>query len=328
MSTATAPAPVESARVPVDPGRTPALRRIAGRLGRPVVAGTLAAVLTGGGVLATTELAGEQYEGRVSLVAGPVAGGGAAQYGEVVSFTLPALAELARSPSVLRTAAADTGGDAEVLADGVSVELVPASGLARLTVRVPSRELAGDAASAIARAMIKADLLAPAAALRVLDQRPDVIQVSPDRPFGLGLALTVAAAAGVAVGSLRHLRRTSALAAVRTALPDRPPAVILRADTDDLTERLARLCVVAARPPRVLAVAADVESTARALDNRLSRRLGGELTAPDGRHTPDLDPVLGEAVVAVTRGARRQDQLATVAALLPEPSVLIAVVLA
>lgn len=333
MSTATAPTPVDQVRTAVEPDQ-PVARRVADRIGRPLVAGALAAVIAGGGVLLAAELAGEEYEGRVSLVAGPVAGGGAAQYGEVVSFTLPALAELARSPSVLATAAADTGGDAAVLADAVSVELVPASGLARLTVRVPSRELAGDAATAIARAMIKADLLAPAAALRVLDQRPDVIQVSPDRPLGLGLALAASAATGVAVGSLRHLRRTSAEAAVRAALSSRPPVVTLRAATDDLTERLARLCVVAGRPPRVLAVNADAEPTARALENRLTRRLNGDLADPVGLTASTLvprvagEPVLGDAVVAVTRGGRRQDQLATVAALLPESSVLIAVVLA
>lgn len=293
-------------------------RRYVTRLERPIVAGVVAAVLAGGGVLLVTELAGEEYEGRVSLVAGPLAAteGAGAQYGEVVSFTLPALTELARAPSVLRAAAAETGTSAGDLADGVSVELVPASGLARVAVRASSAEVAGDAATAIAREMIKADLLAPAAALRLLDELPDVVRVAPDRPLGTGLALAAAAAAGVTVGALRHLRRTADETAVRAALPAGHPVRVLRADADDLPDRLALLCGAAERPAHVVATTTDLVPTAKALDKQLTRK------TPAGR-------VDGTAVVAVTRaGQRRQDQLAAVAGVLPPSSVLVAVVLA
>jgi hypothetical protein len=317
----TAPAPAE----PVDTvesddpeGFTRRIwHRLAPWLGRPLVAGTLAAGVAGGGVLLATELAGEEYEGRVSLIAGPVAGTGGAvpQYGEVVSFTLPALAELARSPSVLRAAAADTSINAASLGGGVSVELVPASGLARLSVRTQSAALAGDAATAIARAMIKADLLAPAAALRLLDEQADVVRVAPDRPLGFGLAMAAAAATGVTVGALRHVRRTSDETAVRAALPAPHPVVTFRADDEDLPARLAPLCAAAGRPPRVIAVTTDLATTARTLEKQLARRTPTE--AAEGR-----------AVIALTRGGqRRQDQLAAVAGVLPASSVLIAVVL-
>lgn len=339
--TATKAAPRSAGEAPVlveDPGRDGLVARavalarrvgpgVARRLGRPLVAGAVAAVLTGGGVLLATELAGEEYEGRVSLVAGPLAatGGAIPQYGEVVALTFPALVELARSPTVLRTAAAETGASAADLAEGVSVELVPASGLARLAVRGPSPGLARAAAGAIARAVIKADLLAPAAALRLLDEHPDVIRVAPDRPLGLGLALAGAAAAGVTVGALRHLRRTSDDAAVRVALEPRHPVVTLRADEDDLPERLALLCAVAGRPPRVVAVAADLTATARTLAERVARQATGE--PPEA--SVEASAVEGSAVVAVTRaGQRRQDQLAAVAGVLPASSALVAVVLA
>ncbi|MCT2581993.1 hypothetical protein [Actinophytocola gossypii] len=285
--------------------------RVTRRLGRPVTAGVVAAVLAGGGVLLATALAGEEYEGRVSLVATPVGGASGAQYGEVVALTLPALVELARGPSVLAAAAGATGTDAETIGEGVSVELVPASGVARLAVLAPSADQAGAVATAIARAVVDADLLAPAAALRLLDERPDVIQVSPDRPLGVGLALGGAALAGVTVGGLRHLRRTSDVAAVRAAVGSWHPVLTLRADEPDLPERLTRLCDAAGRTPRVVPVAEELAPAARSIEDRLPERAGD-----------------GDAVILVTSGGRRQEQLAAVARVLPVSSTVVAVVLA
>lgn len=291
------------------PGRVTTLaRRLLPRLGRPPVAGALAAVLVGGAVLLATGLGGTEYEGRVTLVAGPVPG--SAQFGEVVALTLPALAELARSPSVLDTAATETGLTTGELADRISVELVPASGLARLAVRGPSAETAGEAATVIARSVIEADLLAPAGTLRLLDQRPDVNRVAPDRGLGAGLALVAAAVAGVSAGAVAHLRRAPDEAAARAAAGG--AVTVLTVDTPDLTDRLALLCGAAGRPARTIAVVPALRARATAL----ARSLPGS--------TPE-----GTAVVAVApRGDRHQRALAATAGVLPAGTVLVAVVLA
>jgi hypothetical protein len=293
--------------------------RMAAQLGRPLVAGLLAAVLTGLLVLLATELRGDEYEARIGLLAIPAApaAGVTAQYGEVVALTLPALVEVAHSPSVLRAAAVATGTSPDQFAEHVAVELVPASGFARLSVRAPSATQAGAAVTAIARRLVDARLLAPVGTLRLLDGRPDIAQVAPDRPLGLGLALAAAAVAGVAAAALCHARRPGH-AAVRAALAAagiHHPVTTARADEPDLPERLAALCTAAGRAARVVAVAPAVAGQATALARRM---------------TDDVFPVGADTgVIAVTRGGRgRQDELATVAGTLPADAVLLAVVLA
>jgi capsular polysaccharide biosynthesis protein len=286
------------------------------RLGRPLVAGLLAAALTALLVLLATGLRGDEYEARIGLLATPAApaAGTTAQYGEVVALTLPALVEVARSPSVLRAAAEATGTPAGELGEHVAVELVPASGLARLSVRASSPTRASAAATAIARSMVDARLLAPVGALRLLDERPDVAQVAPDSRLGLGLALAAAVVAGVTVAALCHLRRPGH-AAVRAALAaagTRHPVTTARADEPDLPERLAALCAAADLTPRVVAVTPAPAAQATAL----------------ARLIPDTHCGPGIAVIAVTPCRGRQDDLAAVAGALPADSMLLAVVLA
>ena len=286
--------------------------------GRPVVAGILAAAVIGVLVLLVTGLRGDRYEARVGLLAEPAAEGAAApQYGEVVSLTLPALVELARSPSVVQVAAEATGLAPGELVEGVSVELVPASGLARLAVAAPSAEQSGAAVTAIARAMIDADLLAPAGALRLLDARPDIVQVAPDRQLGLGLALAAAAVAGVSAGALRqsHGGRPGT-AAARKALAAagvHQPVTTLSAADPDLAGRLRTLCDAVARPVRVVPVTPDLAARSEALAE-LVPGASGEAAAG--------------AVIVVAHTGRRQDELAAVAGVLPAATVVVAVVLA
>lgn len=320
--TTTDEAPKTTATEPADTSQgraTASRRRAAGvaRLGRPVVAGSLVAVLTGAVVLLATLLRGEEYEARVGLLATPAAptAGVTAQYGEVVSLTLPALVELARSPSVLR-AAAGNWTSPEELGEHVAVELVPASGLARLSVRAPSSARASAAATSIARSMVDARLLDPAGTLRVLDPRPDVAQVAPDRRLGLGLALVAAVVAGVTAAALCQVRRpgSGGVRAALAAAGTHHPVTTARADDPDLPERLAALCTAAGRDVRVVAVVPA---------------LAGQATALSRRMAADPWPAAGAGVVAVTRGGRgRQDELATVVAALPAGDILVAVVLA
>ncbi|WP_244162581.1 hypothetical protein [Amycolatopsis regifaucium] len=259
----------------------------------------------------------EQYLGRVSLLAEPSAqaDGATAQYGEVVSLALPALVELARSPSVLRAAAPGSGFSPEELGPRVSVELVPASGLARLSVRSASTEQAEATASALGKAMIDANLLAPAGRLRLLDPRPDVITLAPDVPLVAGLALVAAVAAGLATVAIRRLkpgglrgeagpvRRSLAAAGIR-----RPVAVLHGADPE-AADRLAVLGLAAGRGLRVVPVAPEFSEAAV----KLAAALPVDLTGT------------GTSVVVVT-GPRRYDELTAIAGVLPADAVLMAVV--
>jgi hypothetical protein len=292
------------------------VRAVAARLGRPAMAGLLIGVLTGLTVLLATGLRGDEYEARVGLLATPAASatGTTAQYGEVVSLTLPALVEVVRSPSVLDAAAARAGVPAAELGEHVAVELVPASGLARLSVRGESATQAGGAALALARSVISEDLLAPAGTLRLLDTRPDVIQVAPDWPLGIGLAIAAAAVAGIAAAALCQVHRPGSRA-VRTALRAtniHHPVATARAGEPDLAARLSTLCSASGRSARVVAVVPALAGEATALADRM--------TVDPDRHTR------GTAVIALTHRGR-QDDLAAAVSALPSDSVLLGVVL-
>ncbi|MGW3962490.1 hypothetical protein ACWED2_21905 [Amycolatopsis sp. NPDC005003] len=272
------------------------------------------ALVAGALVLLVGLTRGEEYQGRVSLLAGPAAADGA-PYGEVVSLALPALVELARSPSVLQAAAPVSGYSPDELAGHVSVELVPASGLARLSVRAPSADRAGATATALGKAMIDADLLAPAGKLRTLDPRPEIVTVAPDVPLVTGLALVAAIAAGLATAALRRLtpggagpgpvRRALAAAGVHR------PVAVLREEDPSAADRLAVLCRAAGRPARVLPVTPELTEAAAKLAAGLPEEHGE-----------------GASVVAVTTAGRHQAELTAAVGVLPGDAVLVAVVLA
>lgn len=282
-------------------------------------------------VFAVGMLRPADHQGRVALLAEPVAAedtGTTAQYGEVVALTLPALVELSRSPSVLQAAARVSGYAPEDLAKHVSVELVPASGLARLSVRAGTAEQAGATASAIARSLVDANLLAPVGGLRVLDEKPDVVQVSPDRLLSTGLALAAAVLAGVAMGVARQLRTARGQEAVRKALTaagTRHPVLTADAADPALADRLALLCRSAGRSPRVIAAAPDLVARAEELADRLVLAHPARVLVPDLGDRPRRD--VGDAVIAVVHRGSADDLTAAVG-VLPEDAVLVAVVLA
>ncbi|MGM1058664.1 hypothetical protein [Saccharothrix sp. Mg75] len=283
---------------------------------RQLVTSLAAALLVAVVVVLAVEVRGEEHESRVGLLAGPVAAEpGTAGFGEVVALSLPALVELARSPSVLRAPAETLGTTAGELAGRVSVELVPASGLARLSVRAPTAEQAAQAAAQIARAVVDADLLAPAARLRLLD-RPETTRVAPDRPLAFGLALAAAVVAGLGTWAAGHLRRTRPRDRVRAALVAggaRHPVTVLDDDDPDLVERLTVLCDASARPARVVPVVPGLTGRAEELAAAL----------PD----KTAEPADGDAVVAVAPKDGRQEELAAVVGSLPASAAVVAVVL-
>jgi hypothetical protein len=267
-------------------------------------------------VLAVTSLRGEQYESRVALLAVPATQtDSAAQYGEVASLAMPAIVQLVHSPTVLESAARAASVAPRDLV--VGVELVPASGLARLSVRAGSASQASAAVLALAKSVAEANFLAPAGRLRVLDDRPDTTRVAPDWKLTVGLALAAALAAGIATAAVRTLRRPrTGEAAVRAAVSAagvRHPVALVREDDPGMLDRLTALCVAAARPVRVVPADHGLTAQAESLAASLPDKAG--------------EPGEGTAVIAVADGESEPGDLAAALAVLPASSVLVAVVL-
>jgi capsular polysaccharide biosynthesis protein len=285
---------------------------------RTLLEATAVALVVAVLVLAVTSLRGEQYESRVAVLAVPAAQtDSAAQYGEVASLAMPAIVQLVHSPTVLEAAARASGSTPREIASGIGVELVPASGLARLSVRAGSADKASAAVTAAARAVGEANLLAPAGRLRVLDERPDTARVAPDWKLAIGFALAAALAAGIATAAVRTLRRPrTGEAAVRAAVAAagvRHPVALVREDDPGMIDRLTALCVAAARPVRVIPAEPGLTAQAELLAESL----------PDKADEPGE----GTAVIAVADGGGEPGDLAAALAVLPGSAVLVAVVL-
>ncbi|MEU4804217.1 hypothetical protein [Actinosynnema sp. NPDC023587] len=267
--------------------------------------GVLVALAVASLVVLATLFRSEEHVARVGLLAGP-ASADSPQYGEVTALALPALVELARSPSVV--------GAVGTNAERVSVELVPASGLARVSVRAATALQAKREATALANVLVQADLLAPAGKLRLLDQ-PEVVRVSPDWPLTTGLAGAAGLVAGIASVVVRHLRRTRATDGVRAALASagvRHAVPVLPDDDPDLLEKLTAMLTAAARPVRVVSVDPDLVERAEDLSDDLPDKV--------------FEPAEGTALVAVVPRGARHDALAGVVGSLSADTSVIAVV--
>ncbi|WP_246258306.1 hypothetical protein [Amycolatopsis anabasis] len=303
------------------------VRTVGFSLGAAFAAGLIVLVLAG--------FRGDEYEGRVGLIATPAQDTAfqagtqpPAQYGEVVSLGLPALSQLARSPSVLKAAAAfvPNAPDPGTLTDRVSVDLVPGSGLARVSVRVGTETMAGALATSLGNAIIEADLLAPVAKLRLLDSQAEIIQLQPDWTLAIGLGLAAAVVAGIAVAALRHVLRppvTSADSTVRKELADagcRRPVTVLRGEDPTLVHRISVLQAASTRPVRVVSVGPGLGDRVARLSEAL-RRSGTSL---------EVNGKADKAVVVAVLDERRAGpgELTAAVGALPDASALIAVVLA
>jgi glycosyltransferase involved in cell wall biosynthesis/capsular polysaccharide biosynthesis protein len=310
--------------------RRPVPRPLTGRRTATAALALLAALLVGGGTYGAVALQAPEYQGRVGLVAGPTlqrdgVPSGGAQFGEVVQLAMPAVAELVRTPSVLEAATrAVPGTDAGELGGAISVEYVEDTGVARITVLADTPERADGLAMAVAGGVVDADVLAPVAQLRTLDDRADVSRVSPDGLLATGLALVAALIAAVAVLALRHLaapspaRRLRITDALTLAGAPRPVTVLDAADPD-LVARLSVLQQVSARPLRVVGTGPGSLARAESLTGRL--HAGGAVLQVNGH----ADRAAVVAVLDRTRTAE-EDIDAAVGAL-PDTSALVAVVL-
>lgn len=283
------------------------------KLPRAALEGVLAAIAVGALVLLAVSLRDDESEGRLALLATPSTPD-SSQFGEVTSLAAPAVVQLVRSPSVLNSAAQAAGTTPDRLADAIAVELVPASGVARISVRADTADHAATAVAAVAKAVIEADLLAPAARFRLVDPQPETTSVSPDWRLASGLALVAAVIAGAAVAALRRLSGNPVRNALATAGIGHP-VVVAHDDDPALVDRLTALCAAAARPVRVVPVSPELAERAEEL----------ALALPDKAS----EPADGTVVIAVAANDRgRRNDLATALAVLPASSVVVAVVLA
>ena len=292
---------------------------------RRTLAAVATAILVFAAVASALLLRPEAYDARIGLLAVPRTAPAAAEradFGVVVANSLPALVEVAHSTSAASSAAARVPGapdDPGTITKGVTVELVPASGLARLTVRAEDPEVAAGLASALADELVQANLLSPTAALRVLDPMPTVQQASPDVPMAVGLALAaavVAAAATLGAATLwwphptRRLRRLLGEAGVGHSV------ALIR--DDGAAEGLAELRLVretAGRPLRLVASEPPL--------NVAVARLSDALDLDPARFT-DARRV---AVGLVTHPAATLETLRAAIGALPDPHEVVAVIL-
>jgi capsular polysaccharide biosynthesis protein len=295
----------------------------------------LAAVIVGGAVLLYVAARPVEHQGRVSMLASPSARDASdSEFGAVVSLSMPALVELAQSPSLLAKASAEVPGSppADQLADNITLELVPASGLARLTVRADTAEAAGALATLISAELIRANLLAPAATLRTLDTIPEVTEVKPDSTLALGLALAAAVAAGVAVLALSSLLRPAIGSRLRRALTaagvERPVALIDSGPEGDVVSELGSLQRASTRPLRLVAVTAALEDEAERLTDVLVSagvQVGDQEYGDDAPRHLRLRPPSALFVLVVARRVAVGTLSVSISAL-PEPNDLVAVV--
>ncbi|WP_226366730.1 glycosyltransferase [Pseudonocardia sp. ICBG162] len=290
----------------------------------------LAGLATAVAVLLAVALGPGTEQATVTLVARPDAGATislntarsvvSTSYGEVVSLALPALPEIATGPSLLgRAAAAVPGGpDPEQLRRAVSVELVPASGLARISVRDPDPARAAALAEAVADQVVAADVLDPAGRLVPVDTRAAVTPVATSTTLAAALALLAGIVVAVVTGAALLPRRratphTALLRAVAAA--GRGPVAVLDAADPVLVDRIRLL----AGPDvtRVVPAGPGLETDARRITEALALRDG----PVDGRARPG-------AVVALADPRRtRTDDLTGTLAAVPERERVLAVVL-
>jgi len=180
-------------------------------LRRALVPAVLAAAATLALVLTLLLSRAPEHQARVGIVATPVATGNQADpdYGAVVSSVMPALPEVAVSSPVLdRLADRFPDMDAASLAESVSVELVPASGVARVTATGDSPETATAVLEAVVDEIVDSDLVAPVGTFTLLgDVGAETTRVGPDPLLAGGLGLLAAVVVGLlAVAAVQVLR--------------------------------------------------------------------------------------------------------------------------
>jgi capsular polysaccharide biosynthesis protein len=208
---------------------------------RAIAVGLAVAVAVGAVLYLYAASQPAMYQARFSLLATPSSDHGRNQdFSPMVSFVLPGLTQLARSPSVLEHLAARLKGapDIDQLASQITVEIIPDSGFGRITVEAESPVRASRLAHALSHQIHELDLLAPVGTFRTFDSRAPVAeQTSPDLVLATGFALAAGTIAGLIAGGFIALRRPRILGK-RQAAPvvNNPnvPILVFNPNTDDV----------------------------------------------------------------------------------------------
>lgn len=254
------------------------------------------------------------YRARVAVVATPVVGadGSNQDYGAVVSSVLPAVPELAVSTDVLdRLRGRYPKMSQADLEQSVAVELVPASGVARITATGASRAETTAVLRAVTDVVGTSDLLSPAGTFRVLGDvgvRPTEVRPDPLLAAGLGaLAAALVAlltVAAVQIARPRLLTVSDVERVVRSVAPAHVPVVTH--DRRSATVDLLVLHLVAAAPAatRVVSFTAGpvyADGLVQALAERLQQRvLSRGVASGDGGDPDDGQPVASRPRTSAT----------------------------
>lgn len=180
-------------------------------LRRALVPALVAAALAMGVVMLLLLTREPTYQARVGIVATPSTPpkDAVADYGSVVSLAMPALPELAVSAPVVREAIAQVPGmTQDLVAQSITVEVVPASGVARVTATGRSSDSATKLLDVVVDQILTSRLLSPVAKFEVIGT-VDVIpvQVRPDPLLSVGLGALAAAVVGLlAVAAMQAIR--------------------------------------------------------------------------------------------------------------------------
>lgn len=261
------------------------------------------------------------YNARVGLVASPISSNQqvSTDYGAVVSLTMQALPELAVSDGTVTAirAAVPDAPDATVLRDSITVELVPGSSVARISVIGSTQEEAAAVLQALVAQVQKANLLAPVAELKPIGSgAPTIQRVEGDPGLALGLGIVAGLVAslitviGVQALRPRLLSVTDVEQVVEEvfAAGDEPPPVVALDDSEAGTNLLAahllaqkpvatEVSVVPAGPPLREDLAPRLRNALRNL--RVARDAGlpvGQVLAATGSGSAaDLDEWFGTA---------------------------------
>jgi len=295
----------------------------------PVLHAVAAAFLVSSIILMIIAHRPVEYTARLALLAAPASAGwvstnSASDFSAVVAQSMAAIVEVAHSPSVLsKTSAAVPGAPSpDELFDAVTVELVPGSGVTRLSVRSSSPETARDLAVALAGEIVAKNVISPVGTFRLLDDQPEVRSVAPDHALATGLALAAGAAAAAAALGLSTVVRPSRRRRVERALSasgvTRPVAIVDGGDQMAAINEIDLLSAASGRPLRVVALTPSSARDAEKLSLELE---AAGIRIADGEEDSREVPVVGVAAERDVSGGH----LWAIAAL-PEPAQLIAVV--
>ena len=218
----------------------------------------------------------------------------AGDFGAVVAMTMQALPQLAVSDQTIKAVSEQVkdAPDPATLRRSITIDLVPASGVARLTVTGADQQTAIAVLKAVLEQIQKADLLAPVAKLNPLGGvNPSAQLVERDPKLALGLGLVAAVIASLTTVVLVQALRPRLLTPgdvervveeVFEGDTDAPPVVdlkeagtgvnLLAAHLLSQAPQVSEVTVVPAGPPWRTDLARQLRSALRTL--RVAREVG------------------------------------------------------